>query len=189
MQVLLVTRRLPEAIEALAAHEFDARLTPSDVAIPDLLARADGADAILCCPGDVLDAKAIAALPASVKVIGTFSVGYDHIDVAAARARGIKLCNTPDVLSVATAECSMLLLLAGGVARRRRRAAGAIGEMARLGTNSVARHAGLRVPVGHPWYGPHRTGDCPDGAGLRDGGSLSRHGAPAAGSGAGRNLS
>jgi lactate dehydrogenase-like 2-hydroxyacid dehydrogenase len=112
MQVLLLTRRLPEAIEALAAHDFEARLTSSDVAIPDLVARADGADAVLCCPGDVLDAKAIAALPRSVKVIGTFSVGYDHIDVAAARARGIKLCNTPDVLSVATAECAMLLLLA-----------------------------------------------------------------------------
>jgi lactate dehydrogenase-like 2-hydroxyacid dehydrogenase len=112
MHTLLLTRRLPEAIEALAADDFEARLSPSDVAIPDLVARADGADAILCCPGDVLDAKAITALPGSVKVIGTFSVGYDHIDVAAARGRGIKLCNTPDVLSVATAECAMLLLLA-----------------------------------------------------------------------------
>jgi lactate dehydrogenase-like 2-hydroxyacid dehydrogenase len=112
MPVLLVTRRLPASIEALAAREFDARLTPSDVAITDLVARAQGAEAVLCCPGDVLDAKAITALPESVKVIGTFSVGYDHIDVAAARARGIKLCNTPDVLSVATAECAMLLLLA-----------------------------------------------------------------------------
>jgi lactate dehydrogenase-like 2-hydroxyacid dehydrogenase len=112
MPVLLLTRRLPAAIEALATRKFDARLTASDVAIPDLAARAQGADAVLCCPGDVLDAKAIGALPGSVKVIGTFSVGYDHIDVAAARARGIKLCNTPDVLSVATAECAMLLLLA-----------------------------------------------------------------------------
>jgi lactate dehydrogenase-like 2-hydroxyacid dehydrogenase len=112
MHVLLVTRRLPASIEALATREFDARLTPSDVAIPDLVARSQGADAVLCCPGDVLDAKAIAALPGAVRVIGTFSVGYDHIDVAAARARGIKLCNTPDVLSVATAECAMLLLLA-----------------------------------------------------------------------------
>ncbi|WP_428490853.1 2-hydroxyacid dehydrogenase [Rhodopila sp.] len=110
--VLLVTRRLPASIEALAEQAYDARLTASDVAIPDLLARAQGADAILCCPGDVLDAKTIAALPASVKVIGTFSVGHDHIDVAAATARGIKLCNTPDVLSVATAECAMLLLMA-----------------------------------------------------------------------------
>jgi len=96
----------------LAARDFEARLTPSDAAIPDLLARADGADAILCCPGDVLDGAVIAALPKSVKVIGTFSVGYDHIDVAAAAERGIKVCNTPDVLSVATAECAMLLILA-----------------------------------------------------------------------------
>jgi lactate dehydrogenase-like 2-hydroxyacid dehydrogenase len=112
MYVLLVTRRLPSAVEALAAREFEARLTSSDAVIPDLAVRAEGADALLCCPGDVLDAKAIAALPASVKVIGTFSVGFDHIDTAAAKARGIKVCNTPDVLSVATAECAMLLLMA-----------------------------------------------------------------------------
>jgi lactate dehydrogenase-like 2-hydroxyacid dehydrogenase len=110
--VLLVTRRLPASIEALAGQDFEARLTPSDVAITDMIARAEGADAILCCPGDLLDAPTIAALPASVKVIGTFSVGYDHIDVAAAKARGITVCNTPDVLSVATAECAMLLILA-----------------------------------------------------------------------------
>ncbi|HEY4044375.1 MAG TPA: D-glycerate dehydrogenase [Rhodopila sp.] len=112
MPVLFVTRRLPASVEALAAREFDARLTPSDVPISGLVARAEGADAVLCCPGDVLDTRTIAALPQSVKVIGTFSVGYDHIDVAAAKARGLKVCNTPDVLSVATAECAMLLLLA-----------------------------------------------------------------------------
>jgi lactate dehydrogenase-like 2-hydroxyacid dehydrogenase len=103
---------MPASIEALARQEFEARLTPSDVAITDLVAKAEGADAILCCPGDVLDAETIAALPGSVRVIGTFSVGYDHIDVAAAKARGITVCNTPDVLSVATAECAMLLILA-----------------------------------------------------------------------------
>jgi lactate dehydrogenase-like 2-hydroxyacid dehydrogenase len=110
--VLFVTRRMPASIEALARQEYEARLTPSDVAITGLVAKADGADAILCCPGDVLDAETIAALPESVRVIGTFSVGYDHIDVAAAKARGITVCNTPDVLSVATAECAMLLILA-----------------------------------------------------------------------------
>jgi len=110
--VLFVTRRLPASIEALAARDFTARLTPSDIAIPDLLAGTDGADAILCCPGDMVDSGLIAALPDTVKVIGTFSVGYDHIDMAAAKARGIKICNTPDVLSVATAECAMLLILA-----------------------------------------------------------------------------
>ena len=110
--VLFVTRRLPASIEARAERDFTARLTPSDIAISDLVARADGADAILCCPGDVLDAQTIAALPGSIKVIGTFSVGFDHVDVAAARARGIRVCNTPDVLSIATAECAMLLLMA-----------------------------------------------------------------------------
>jgi lactate dehydrogenase-like 2-hydroxyacid dehydrogenase len=110
--VLLVTRRLPASIEALARQQFEARLTPSDVPITDLTARAEGADALLCCPGDMLNAQTIAALPVTVKVIGTFSVGYDHIDTAAATARGIKLCNTPDVLSAATAECAMLLIMA-----------------------------------------------------------------------------
>ena len=94
--VLFVTRRLPASIEARAERDFTARLTPSDIAISDLVARADGADAILCCPGDVLDAQTIAALPGSIKVIGTFSVGFDHVDVAAARARGIRVCNTPE---------------------------------------------------------------------------------------------
>jgi lactate dehydrogenase-like 2-hydroxyacid dehydrogenase len=110
--VLLVTRRIPPAVEARAAAEFDARLTTSDVPMPDVVAQAAGADAILTCPGDNFDAALIAALPASVKVIATFSVGYDHIDVAAAAARGIAVCNTPDVLSVATAETALLLILA-----------------------------------------------------------------------------
>lgn len=110
--VLFVTRRLPASIEAMAAQEYEARLTPSDVPIADLVAQADGADAVLCCPGDRLDAETIASLPASVKVIGTFSVGHDHIDLAAAKGRGIKVCHTPDVLSVATAECAILLIMA-----------------------------------------------------------------------------
>lgn len=112
--VLLITRRLPPAVEARARHDYDARLNAADapMAGPDLLARAEGADALLCCPADRLDAAAIAALPASVRAIGTFSVGHEHIDLSAARARGIPVVNTPDVLSLATAECAMLLILA-----------------------------------------------------------------------------
>ena len=110
--VLLVTRRLPPAIEARAARDYRARLTASDTPMKDVVAQAAGAEAVICCPGDVFDAALIGALPASVKVIATFSVGYDHVDVAAAKARGIAVCNTPDVLSVATAECAMLLILA-----------------------------------------------------------------------------
>ncbi|WP_114911523.1 2-hydroxyacid dehydrogenase [Acidibrevibacterium fodinaquatile] len=111
---LLVTRRLPAAVEDRAARLFAARLNPEDriYTSAEIVRHAEGADAILTAPGDRLDAATIAALPASVKAIGTFSVGFDHIDIAAARARGISVCNTPDVLSVATAEIVMLLILA-----------------------------------------------------------------------------
>ncbi len=112
--VLFVTRRLPPAVEARAARDYDARLNAEDAhrSGADIVRLAAGASAVLCCPAEKLDAATIAALPGTVKVIGTFSVGYDHIDVAAARARGIAVVNTPDVLSVATAECALLLLLA-----------------------------------------------------------------------------
>jgi glyoxylate reductase len=112
--VLLITRRLPAAIEARAARDYDVRINETDtpVSAADLLRLAEGADAVLCCPAEKLDAASIAALPASVRVLGTFSVGYDHIDIAATKARSLPVVNTPDVLSVATAECAMLLILA-----------------------------------------------------------------------------
>jgi lactate dehydrogenase-like 2-hydroxyacid dehydrogenase len=112
--ILLVTRKLPADVEARAQAGFEARLNADDakVGTDALVARAQGAAAILCCPADKLDAAAIDALPDSVRVIGTFSVGFDHIDMAAARRRGIPVVNTPDVLSVATAECAMLLIMA-----------------------------------------------------------------------------
>ena len=112
--VLFVTRRLPPAVEARAVRDYDARLNPDDTRRTgaDIVRLAEGADAVLCCPAEKLDADTIRALPASVKVLGTFSVGYDHIDLAALRARHLPLVNTPDVLSVATAELAMLLILA-----------------------------------------------------------------------------
>ncbi len=111
--VLLVTRRLPAAVEARALRDYDARLNLADTpTTPEgILAASAGVDAILCCTSDRLDAATIAALPASVRVISTFSVGTDHIDLPAAKARGIPVCNTPDVLTEATAELSMLLIL------------------------------------------------------------------------------
>jgi lactate dehydrogenase-like 2-hydroxyacid dehydrogenase len=114
--VLLVTRRVPDATEARAARDYDARLNQEDTGrtgedVVRLATEAE-ADAVLCCPAERLDADAIRALPASVRVLGTFSVGYDHIDLEATRARGLPVVNTPDVLSVATAELAFLLLLA-----------------------------------------------------------------------------
>ena len=72
-------------------------------------------DAILMSLGMPMRAEHIARLPTSIRVMATTSVGYDHIDVAAANARGIVVCNTPDVLTDATADTHMLLLL--GAAR------------------------------------------------------------------------
>ncbi|MGQ9367323.1 2-hydroxyacid dehydrogenase [Azospirillum sp. ST 5-10] len=116
--VLVVTRRLPDAVEARAARDFDARLNPDDTpqTPASLGERAAGAEAVLCCPADRLDAAAFAALPASVRIVATFSVGTDHIDLAAAAARGIRVTNTPDVLTDATADVALLLML--GAARR-----------------------------------------------------------------------
>ena len=133
--VLYVTRRLPEAIEARAARDYEARLSADDAVVTadEIVAGAAGAAAVLCCPAEKLTAEVIGRLPETVKVVGTFSVGYDHVDVAALRARGIALVNTPDVLSVATAECAMLLILAA--ARR----AGEGERMVRAGPGTGGR--------------------------------------------------
>ncbi len=118
--VVLLTRRLPDAVEARASRDYRAVLNPEDRAFSgtEIAARAAeaGADAVLCCAGDRLDAAAIAALPERVLVLATFSVGTDHIDLEAARARGLTVTNTPDVLTDATADIALLLLL--GAARR-----------------------------------------------------------------------
>ena len=112
--ILYATRRLPEKTEERARRDYDARLSADDkpVGAAEILAGAAGATAVICCPAEKLDADTVAKLPETVKVIGSFSVGYDHIDMAALRERGIPLVNTPDVLSVATAELAMLLVMA-----------------------------------------------------------------------------
>src|SRR4029077_7592947 len=112
--IVLVTRRLPAAVEARAVRDYDARLNPEDVprSGADIVRLAEGAAAIVCCPAERRDAATIMALPGTVRVIATFSVGYDHIAIETAAARGIVVCNTPGVLSVATAEIAVLLILA-----------------------------------------------------------------------------
>jgi len=116
--VVLVTRRLPLAVEQRLQRDYDAHLNADDELYSSdrLLALAAAADAIIPCHTESLNAEVIARLPESVRAICSFSVGYDHIDLAAAKARGITVTNTPDVLSNATAEIAMLLML--GAARR-----------------------------------------------------------------------
>ena len=115
---VLVTRKLPEAVEARLARDFKARFNADDrlYGTDELLGLCADADAILPCHTEHLSAEVIARLPERLKVIANMSVGVDHVDLAAAKARGIVVTNTPDVLSDATAEIAMLLML--GAARR-----------------------------------------------------------------------
>ena len=115
---VLATRHFPPDVETRLAANFDAVLNPDDRLFdgPSLAKASDGCDAILCAAGDALNAETIAKLPASVRMIATFSVGYEHVDVVAAAKRKIAVSNTPDVLTDATADIAMLCLL--GAARR-----------------------------------------------------------------------
>jgi len=116
--VVLVTRRLPGVVERKLAEHFTTLLNPDDrlYSTAELLELAAGADAILPCHTEKFSAQTIARLPARVKAIANFSVGVDHVDLDAAREKGIIVTNTPDVLSDATAEIAILLML--GAARR-----------------------------------------------------------------------
>lgn len=107
---VIVTVRLPEQVKAYAESLFDVRYDTTDV-LRLGPADAQGAQGILTSSIERYDAGQIAALPDSVQVISTFSAGFEHIDLAAAQARGIAVCNTPDVLSISTAEIGMQLIL------------------------------------------------------------------------------
>jgi lactate dehydrogenase-like 2-hydroxyacid dehydrogenase len=115
---VLATRHFPSDVEARLAANFDAVLNPEDRLYdgPALAKAAARCVGILCAAGDPLTAETVGRLPESVRMIATFSVGYEHVDVAAAGKRGIVVSNTPDVLTDATADIAMLCLL--GAARR-----------------------------------------------------------------------
>jgi lactate dehydrogenase-like 2-hydroxyacid dehydrogenase len=111
--VVVVTRRLPEAVERELARDFDARLNQDDRPLgPEGLMEAlRGADAVLCTVTDRLTADVLAAEPRRAGLLANFGVGFNHIDTNAAKARGIAVSNTPDVLTEATADIAMTLLL------------------------------------------------------------------------------
>jgi lactate dehydrogenase-like 2-hydroxyacid dehydrogenase len=116
--VVFVTRKLPQAVEERLRRDYQPRLNRDDRVLgPDeRIAGSADADAILTCATDPWPAELIVRLPRSVRALATFSAGFEHIDLAAASARGITVTNTPDVLTEATADVAMLCLL--GAARR-----------------------------------------------------------------------
>lgn len=115
---LLLTRRLPKEVETRLGTAYQAQFNADDhpMSEAEILDAAEGKDALLITPMDKSFATGIIAkLPPSIKIIATFSVGYEHVDIAAARSRNIAVTNTPDVLTDATADIALLLML--GAAR------------------------------------------------------------------------
>lgn len=115
---LVLSLPIPGPVRGRAEHLFDCFEPPRHIGTEKLIeaANANRADALLISLGIPMKADAIARLPASVKVIASTSVGFDHIDVAAANARGIAIGITPDAVTDATADVTMLLML--GACRR-----------------------------------------------------------------------
>ena len=115
---VLVTRRWPDAVEAKMAQAFDLHLNASDQPLSqaDLRDAMGQYDAILPTVTDRLPAAVFDGSTTRTRILANYGVGFAHIDTEAARARGIAVTNTPDVLSECTADIAMTLLLM--VARR-----------------------------------------------------------------------
>ncbi|TGQ77249.1 MULTISPECIES: D-glycerate dehydrogenase [unclassified Mesorhizobium] len=115
---IIVTRRWPDAVERVLAERFDVTLNQGDIPFTStqLKAAMAGFDAILPTVSDKLPASVFPDEDGRTKLIANFGVGFSHIDLDAARQRGILVTNTPGVLTDCTADIALSLLLA--VARR-----------------------------------------------------------------------
>ncbi|GGO97841.1 2-hydroxyacid dehydrogenase [Stakelama pacifica] len=111
---VLVTRRLPDPIEARMRELFDMVGNPDDLPMDaDALARAAAdCDVLVPTVTDRIDADVIAAGKGRLALIANYGAGFNHIDMAAAKAAGIVVTNTPGVLTDDTADLAMALILA-----------------------------------------------------------------------------
>ena len=111
---VVVTRRLPEAVETRMSELFDVRLRSEDTKMSrdELAAAMKGADVLVPTVTDQIDAALLAQAGDRLKLIANYGAGIDHIDVATARQRGILVSNTPGVVTEDTADMTMALILA-----------------------------------------------------------------------------
>jgi lactate dehydrogenase-like 2-hydroxyacid dehydrogenase len=118
MKKILVTRNLLKPNEERVLKLFDAKLNKEDkvLSTEELINLSKDCDGILCVGGNKFDKEIISKLSPSIKIIANYAVGYNNVDTDAATARGIVVTNTPEVLTDATADISILLLL--GASRR-----------------------------------------------------------------------
>ncbi|HXP75438.1 MAG TPA: D-glycerate dehydrogenase [Stellaceae bacterium] len=112
--VVIVTRKLPDAVETRMMELFESRLSADDHALTreELVAAVQQADVLVPTVTDRIDAELIAQADPRLKLIASFGTGTDHIDLAAARAKSITVTNTPGVLTEDTADMTMALILA-----------------------------------------------------------------------------
>lgn len=111
---VLVTRKMPPDITARLEREFHPTLNEEDrVYTPDtLVAAALEHEAVMCAPTERFGRDVLEQIAGAIGIVATFSVGFEHIDIPAARELGIVVTHTPDVLTAATADTAMLCLLA-----------------------------------------------------------------------------
>jgi glyoxylate reductase len=111
---VVVTRKLPEAVEARMAELFDVTLNDTDAPMsPEALAQAmRTADVLVPTVTDRIDQAMVAQACPTLRLIANYGAGFDHIDVSTARARGILVSNTPGVLTEDTADMTMAMILA-----------------------------------------------------------------------------
>lgn len=111
---VVVTRRLPEAVETRMSELFDVKLRLDDVPMSksELIKSMQDADVLVPTLSDQIDAGVLGQAGERLKLIANYGAGVDHIDVATARQRGILVSNTPDVLTDDTADMTMALILA-----------------------------------------------------------------------------
>jgi lactate dehydrogenase-like 2-hydroxyacid dehydrogenase len=111
--IVTVTRRLPALVERALLDRFDARLNANDTPLgsPGLREALATSDAVLCTVSDRFDAEVFSVEPIRATLLANFGVGFEHIDLAAARAHGIAVTNTPGVLTDDTADLAMALML------------------------------------------------------------------------------
>jgi lactate dehydrogenase-like 2-hydroxyacid dehydrogenase len=114
---ILVTRKMMPDVERRIAELFQASLNPEDrpMGRDEILGKASAHDGLLLTSFDKLGPDFIPSLPPSIRIIATHSVGYDHLSIPQAEAKGIAVTNTPGVLTDATADIALLLML--GAAR------------------------------------------------------------------------
>jgi glyoxylate reductase len=112
MPTILVTRKLPSSAIAILRGAGDVDANDGALEPAELRVRVKGCDAVVCLLTDRIDAAFLDAAGSQLKIVANVAVGFDNIDVPAARARGVVVTNTPDVLTNATAELTWALILA-----------------------------------------------------------------------------